>query len=389
MGQALRHEGAVVAASFNEGGQRIVTGASDKTARVWDATRYLLLSQPLRHQGRVVAACLSPDGNSVLTACEDQTAWLWEAESSAARSEPVRPDDQAASAGAGVELSISHAPGNTFVHSDKNGTLVVVEDDTLDAVSSPDGRWIVTASATKARLWNAATTKPKGEPLLHEGGVVAASLSADGRWVVITAQDQGLRVWDTSNGKPRGEPLRQDQAVLTASVSPDGQRVVTASAGHTVRLWDAESGTPLGSPLFLGSAVRSAFFSPDGRRIVTVTEDNTGRAWDIAAPDTDAPPWLWELAEALGGLRLGPDGAPTSPEKTLYQLRKELMDPASPHALNGDDFWPRFGKWFFTRGPKRTISPDSKITVGELEHLEAEAEKERVAKPNSPPPSQP
>jgi hypothetical protein len=36
-------------------------------------------------------------------------------------------------------------------------------------------------------------------------------------------------------------------------------------------------------------------------------------------------------------------------------------------ALKGDDFWSRFGRWFFIRGPERTISPDSKITVGELE----------------------
>ena len=48
------------------------------------------------------------------------------------------------------------------------------------------------------------------------------------------------------------------------------------------------------------------------------------------------------------------------PKKSIIELRRELL------ALKGDDFWSRFGRWFFMRGPDRTISPDSKITIGEL-----------------------
>jgi hypothetical protein len=48
------------------------------------------------------------------------------------------------------------------------------------------------------------------------------------------------------------------------------------------------------------------------------------------------------------------------PNKSIVELRKELL------ALKGEDFWSRLGRWFFMRGPERTISPDSKITVGEL-----------------------
>ena len=50
-----------------------------------------------------------------------------------------------------------------------------------------------------------------------------------------------------------------------------------------------------------------------------------------------------------------------------------------------DDFWSRFGRWYFMRGPKRAISPDSRITVGERERLRVEAEKESAEKSPTPP----
>jgi len=63
------------------------------------------------------------------------------------------------------------------------------------------------------------------------------------------------------------------------------------------------------------------------------------------------------------------------PNKSINGLRKELL------ALKGNDFWSRFGRWFFTRGPERTISPDSKITVGELERSRVAAEPNAAKEP--------
>src|SRR5262249_50010673 len=49
------------------------------------------------------------------------------------------------------------------------------------AVFSPDGRRTLTASADKtARLWDAATGAPIGEPMRHEDEVVDAVFSPDG-----------------------------------------------------------------------------------------------------------------------------------------------------------------------------------------------------------------
>ena len=93
--------------------------------------------------------------------------------------------------------------------------------------------------------------------------------------------------------------------------------------------------------------------------------------------DLDSPlsAWVPELAEALGGRKLNEDGLLVPPKKSIDELRKELL------ALKGDDFWSRFGRWFFMRGPNRTISPDSKITVGELERWRSGVKANTVKEP--------
>ena len=62
--------------------------------------------------------------------------------------------------------------------------------------------------------------------------------------------DKTARIWDAATGKPIGEPLKgHDLIVSSAAFSPDGKRIVTASADKTARIWDAATGKPIGEPL--------------------------------------------------------------------------------------------------------------------------------------------
>ena len=194
------------------------------------------------------------------------------------------------------------------------------------AAFSPDGKRIVTASEDKtARLWDAETGKPIGEPLKgHQGLVSSAAFSPDGKplsqRLTTNGAAVGRRDWQTNrNAVRRSAPtsiaasplLRQcgapvarlhrnnrpaaqgrklstgetieDVASYGATVapfSPDGRRIVTAYDGRTARLWDGETGKPIGEPLNHGS-VKNAAFSPDLKRVVTVSPGaQTARLWD-------------------------------------------------------------------------------------------------------------
>jgi WD40 repeat protein len=71
------------------------------------------------------------------------------------------------------------------------------------------------------------------------------TLSGPPTRVVTASFDKTARIWDAATGKPVGEPLRHEDGVMSAAFSPDGTRVVTASLDNTARIWDVRRGVSL------------------------------------------------------------------------------------------------------------------------------------------------
>ena len=75
----------------------------------------------------------------------------------------------------------------------------------------------------------------------------SAAFSPDGKRIVTASSDKTARIWDAASGKPIGEPLKgHEDAVNSAAFSPDGRRIVTGSWDKTARIWDAATGKPIG-----------------------------------------------------------------------------------------------------------------------------------------------
>ena len=77
-GVALEHAGAVWAAAFSPDGQTLMTGGTDRTARLWDAATGTPIGPPLPHRDVIWAVAWHPTGRMALTGSEDGTARLWQ-----------------------------------------------------------------------------------------------------------------------------------------------------------------------------------------------------------------------------------------------------------------------------------------------------------------------
>jgi WD40 repeat protein len=142
----------------------------------------------------------------------------------------------------------------------------------------------------------------------HQGAVLSASFSADGRRVLSCGRDDTARLWDAGTGKelavfrcpPREGSFPYPAGLALALLSPDGRRVLTVSSsassqaaldawpgsasagggavsfpGNAARLWDVGTGKALAewkpdvADQFIGVGPFNATFSPDGRRVAT------------------------------------------------------------------------------------------------------------------------
>src|SRR6478609_7529785 len=140
------------------------------------------------------------------------------------------------------------------------------------AAFSPDGRRVLTASADKtARLWDATTGAPVGEPMRHEDEVVAAVFSPDGAHIATASKDGTARLWDAATGKALGAPMRHEHPLDGVAFNATGTRIVTQSnEADVARLWDPAAGAPIGEamPHSVGYN-EAATFSGDGSRLIT------------------------------------------------------------------------------------------------------------------------
>ncbi|SFH39332.1 WD domain-containing protein, G-beta repeat-containing protein [Nitrosospira sp. Nsp14] len=72
------HEDGVWSVAFSPDGTRIVSGSSDKTLRLWDATSGQSIGAPLRgHEDWVLSVAFSPGGKRILSGSSDRTVRWW------------------------------------------------------------------------------------------------------------------------------------------------------------------------------------------------------------------------------------------------------------------------------------------------------------------------
>ena len=75
------------------------------------------------------------------------------------------------------------------------------------------------------------------------------AFSPDGKTILTGCWDRTARLWDAATGRPIGQPMRHPDVVWAVAFSPDGKTILTGGQDKTARLWDAATGQPVGPPL--------------------------------------------------------------------------------------------------------------------------------------------
>jgi WD40 repeat protein/tetratricopeptide (TPR) repeat protein len=314
---------AVRYASLSPRGDLVVTGSEDKTAQIWQAYSGARVGPELNHRANVEYAAFNPSGLQVVTVSRDR--WdgdhevnVWDVTTGATVTPPLR-------TGATVKRAVFGPEGSQLL-------LATSDGQTHEAKTVPDGG--------AARLWNARTGQPVGEPITKDKYVAATGFSAGGRYLVTRVRDKEsagppggslAQLRETSTGKTVGRPIPLDRSWAEGpDTCSDGARLAVVGwrampkeqssldGEWRVTTWNMSSGQPLSAPMPHRFTVRQTAFNADGSLLATASGYTNlandvpprslgeARVWDSATGKPVTPPLIH--AGPVEGVVFSPDG---------------------------------------------------------------------------------
>lgn len=282
---AMRFERPVTNAAWSPDDTRIVSWSAN-TFRVWDASG-MPVGQPVRQSEWILGMSWSHSGNRLVSWSWDKATRLWDGGTATAidvpamaHDEPIeevrwsRDDRRLVSRSADRLRVWDAASGRPVGAPMRHGGAVTGFrwDPKLDRILS----W---SAGRSLQLWDAATGEAIGPAMRHDAPILGAEWSQDRTFIVSWSSDRIIRRWNASIGRPVASSTR---GALGTAPSPDGKLIVSWS-DESLQLWDAATGQAIGPPMLHEDTVLGAEWSRDGRRFLSWSLDGTARLWDAAS----------------------------------------------------------------------------------------------------------
>ncbi len=275
---------------FTPDGKRVVTAATDRTVRFWNAADGSPAGLLEGHGGEVRHATFTSDGRKILTGSDDGTARIWEMltnreEFSVRAARGTAPMARVHTVAFSPDQSyfVTVTPASVRLWDASTGEPVAEIKDIAApeyvTVSPKNGHYFAVLSSRKSAIWEVSRGTVTHE-LAHGRPITKTALSASGHYLLTASADGTAVLWDGSSGAHIAVLGGHTKDITHAKFSFDEQQLLTTSADNTARLWHVRDGALIGALEGHGSAVLHGEFSSDGRYIVTASEDRTARVWD-------------------------------------------------------------------------------------------------------------
>ncbi|CDK26757.1 unnamed protein product [Kuraishia capsulata CBS 1993] len=331
------HGSTILAAQFSPNdSSKMVTGAGDSTARLWDCNTQTIQHTLAGHTNWVLCVSWSPSGDVIATGSMDNTIRLWDPKTGKQLGKPLAGHTKWISSISWEPLhAVAVGEKPRLCSGSKDGTIKVWDTvrnvclltmcghaSSVSCIRWGGAGYIYSGSHDKTvKMWDAKDGKCVSTLKSHAHWVNHLSLSTDyalrmgpydhtgvkpkddaeakqnaqknynkvamvggkAKELMVTASDDfTMFLWDPlSSTKPICRMTGHQKLVNHVSFSPDGRYIASASFDNSIKLWDARTGKFITSFRGHVASVYQVSWSSDCRLIVSASKDTTLKVWDV------------------------------------------------------------------------------------------------------------
>ncbi|HYV38793.1 MAG TPA: WD40 repeat domain-containing protein, partial [Gemmataceae bacterium] len=252
-------------------GKTIATGTQtsfdDRLVQLWDAANGKELRRFAKGPKSVAAVAFSHDGNALAAAGPGSTITFWDPATGQAKGQLT-------------------AKGTRWIHAlsfSPDGKKLVSGHDMLGPpVDKSAPKPAVVPPQGEAWVWDLTTKTPLRKLLHGNKNVRVAAFSTDGQKVLTAYAGDSARLWQVDDGKELLHYAGHNGMVMGAALSHDGRLLATAGVrGRGIRLWEVASGEALVEFGDSTASFSTLAFSADGKFLISAGSDCCLLVWDV------------------------------------------------------------------------------------------------------------